>query len=309
MKVEKESAPGVRESGQPGGGSGRRDAVGRSGVYPASGLFPEGHAELRGQANWGQNGRGGDVAQERGNSGLSFRDGQVVGGYTPDDRKEQGLTVEIVADSAVLKGELHIPAGLSGAVLFAHGSGSSRSSPRNRFVARALHKRGMATLLLDLLTEEEEARERYGAELRFDIGLLTRRLRQATEWLTQQRELRRVKIGLFGASTGAAAALAAAAEESEIAAVVSRSGRPDMAGAVLERVHVPVLLIVGGQDRNVLTMNRQALARLSGNKKLEVIAGASHLFEESGALEQVAQLAGDWFGAHLGRTRITTRAA
>jgi putative phosphoribosyl transferase len=307
MKVQRERMPETRESGQR--SAGRKDEVGRSGVYPASGSLTEGNGEPRGQTGRGQGRRGPEAAEEHGSSGLSVRDGQVVGSYAPGDRQQPGLMVEIAADNAILKGDLHIPAGLSGAVLFAHGSGSSRSSPRNQFVARALQQRGMATLLLDLLTEEEEARERQGAELRFDIGLLTRRLRHATEWLTQQRELHHVKIGLFGASTGAAAALATAVENPDVAAVVSRGGRPDMAASVLEHVHIPVLLIVGSHDRNVLNLNRQALVRLPGEKKVEVIGGASHLFEESGALEQVAQLAGNWFGHHLGRTRITTRAA
>lgn len=253
--------------------------------------------------------RGAAIAEEHGSSSRAPRDGQVAGNYTPGDPKQPESTVEIVADNAVLKGDLHIPASPSGAVLFAHGSGSSRSSPRNQFVARALHDRGMATLLLDLLTEEEEVRERHGAELRFDIGLLTRRLQHATEWLTQQRELARAKIGIFGASTGAAAALATAADDPAIAAVVSRGGRPDMAADVLEHVHIPVLLIVGSHDRNVLNMNRQALARLPGEKKLEVIAGATHLFEEAGALEQVAQLAAQWFGRFLGSPRMTKQAA
>jgi putative phosphoribosyl transferase len=239
---------------------------------------------------------------------MKVEEDRAGSGYQINECDEQ-CTVEIAADDAILMGDLHIPENPVGAVLFAHGSGSSRSSPRNRFVARALQERGMATLLLDLLTEEEEARERLGAELRFDIGLLTQRLHNATDWLTQQRELRGRKIGLFGASTGAAAALATAAESPAIAAVVSRGGRPDMAADVLEHVQVPVLLIVGGHDRHVLTLNRQALARLPGEKKLEVVAGASHLFEETGAMEQVAQLAGRWFERHLTRTRTTTRAA
>lgn len=223
--------------------------------------------------------------------------------------EENGTTVEIAAGQAILKGDLYIPANLSGAVLFAHGSGSSRLSPRNQFVARALQEAGMATLLLDLLTEEEEARDRDGAELRFDIEMLTERVLHAAEWLTQQRELAGVRIGIFGASTGAAAALAAAAENDAIATVVSRGGRPDMAGPALENVHAPVLLIVGSQDRTVLNLNKQALARLGGEKKLEVIAGATHLFEEPGALERVAQLARHWFGHFLSGSKVATHAA
>ncbi len=301
--------PDPRESGLPGGGAGRKDEVGRSGVYPASGPLPPGDAEYRGEMEWGQGSRGPEGYEDHGTSELSYRGGQVLGGYTPDDRKEQGIAVEIAAAGAIIRGDLHIPVGLSGAVLFAHGSGSSRFSPRNQFVARALQEAGMATLLLDLLTEEEEARDREGAEMRFDIDLLSGRLHHATEWLAQQRELNRVKIGLFGASTGAAAALAAATEESRVAAVVSRGGRPDMAGPALENVRVPVLLIVGGEDRTVLNLNRMALARLGGEKKLEIIPGATHLFEEPGALEQVAQLARQWFGQYLGRAKASAHAA
>lgn len=298
-----------RESGLPGGGAGRKDEVGGSGVYPASGPLPAGDAEYRGQKEWGQGSRGPEGYEDHGSSELSYQRGQVLGGYTPDDRKEQGIGVEIAAAGAIIRGDLHIPVDLNGAVLFAHGTGSSRFSPRNQFVARALQEAGMATLLLDLLTEEEEARDREGAELRFDIDLLADRLHHATEWLSQQRELNRVKIGLFGASTGAAAALAAAAEGGQIAAVVSRGGRPDMAGPALENVHVPVLLIVGGEDRTVLNLNRMALARLGGEKKLEIISGATHLFEEPGTLEQVAQLARQWFRQHLGRVKVSAHAA
>jgi len=239
---------------------------------------------------------------------MKLAEDQVGREYRTSDAEEQ-CTVEIAADDAILLGDLHIPEDPLGTVLFAHGSGSSRSSPRNQFVAHALQQGGMATLLLDLLTEEEEARERMGAELRFDISLLSQRLHNAVEWLTQQSELQGKKIGLFGASTGAAAALATAAENPEIAAVVSRGGRPDMATDVLDQVRAPVLLIVGSHDRHVLTLNRQALARLPGEKKLEVVPGASHMFEEAGALEQVAQLAGQWFGMHLSPAHTTTWAA
>ncbi|HLI03592.1 MAG TPA: dienelactone hydrolase family protein [Terracidiphilus sp.] len=225
------------------------------------------------------------------------------------DRKEPGNTVEIATGDVVIRGDLHIPASLRGAVLFAHGSGSSRMSPRNRFVARALEKAGMATLLLDLLTEEEEARDRGGAELRFDIEMLTDRLNEATAWLAQHRALQGVRIGIFGASTGAAAGLAAAAANSAIATVVSRGGRPDLAWHALEHVHVPVLLIVGGEDGSVINVNRRALARLGGEKRLEIIAGATHLFEEPGALERVAQLARHWFEHFLGRTTAAAHAA
>ncbi len=225
------------------------------------------------------------------------------------DRNEPETAIEIATGDVIIRGDLHIPANLQGAVLFAHGSGSSRMSPRNRFVARALEQAGMATLLLDLLTEEEEARDRGGAELRFDIEMLTGRLNDATAWLTQHRELKGVKIGIFGASTGAAAGLAAAAANSAIATVVSRGGRPDLAGHVLEHVHVPVLLIVGGEDGSVVNVNRRAMARLGGEKRLEIIAGATHLFEEPGALDRVAQLARHWFGHFLGHTAAAARAA
>jgi putative phosphoribosyl transferase len=243
------------------------------------------------------------------NERKQLRHSGQPGGSVLDDRKQQAIPVEIAAGQAILKGDLHIPANLSGAVLFAHGSGSSRLSPRNQFVARALQEAGMATLLLDLLTEQEEARDREGAELRFDIEMLTERVHHTIEWLVQQRELNRVKIGVFGASTGAAAALAAAAESNSIATVVSRGGRPDMAGSALENVHIPVLLIVGGEDRTVLNLNKQALARLGGEKKLEIITGATHLFEEQGALERVAQLARHWFEHFLGRVKEEVHAA
>jgi putative phosphoribosyl transferase len=227
----------------------------------------------------------------------------------PYDSKEQGQAVEIATGNVVIMGDLHIPASVNGAVLFAHGSGSGRLSPRNQFVARALEQAGMATLLLDLLTEEEEALDRGGAELRFDISLLTGRLNDATIWLAQHRELNGAKIGVFGASTGAAAGLAAAAKNSAIATVVSRGGRPDLAGHALENVQVPVLLIVGGEDGTVVNINRRALARLGGEKKLEIIAGATHLFEEPGTLDRVAQLARHWFEHFLGRTVAAARAA
>jgi putative phosphoribosyl transferase len=233
----------------------------------------------------------------------------IASGKTLYDSKERGTAVEIGTGNVAILGDLHIPASVNGAVLFAHGSGSSRMSPRNQFVARALEQSGMATLLLDLLTEEEEARERGGAELRFDIELLTGRLNDAVTWLAQHREMNSAKIGIFGASTGAAAGLAAAARNSAIATVVSRGGRPDLAGPALENVQVPVLLIVGGEDGSVVNLNRRALARLGGEKKLEIIAGATHLFEEPGTLERVAQLSRHWFEHFLGRSVAAARAA
>jgi putative phosphoribosyl transferase len=196
----------------------------------------------------------------------------------------------------LLEGELATPPDAMGLVLFAHGSGSSRLSPRNTFVAEALQSRGFATLLFDLLTEAEAADRRRV----FDIPLLAARLGEALDWA--RAEAPGVALGLFGASTGAAAALAAAAGAPDVAAVVSRGGRPDLTGDALERVRAPVLLIVGGNDHAVLDLNRTALARLPGPKRLEIVPGATHLFEEPGALEAVIDRAGDWFEAHLRRT-------
>ena len=298
-----------RESGVPGGGAGRKDEVGRSGVYPASGPFPEGNAEIRGQASWGQGHRGAGAFEDHGSSELSYQDGQILGAYSPEHRAEQVLHVQIPADGAILHADLQVPARLQGAVLFAHGSGSSRHSPRNQFVAGELHKLGICTLLLDLLTEEEESVDQSTGQLRFDIGLLAGRLVHATRWLAGQREIEHVKLGFFGASTGAAAALQAAAEINEIAAVVSRGGRPDLAGDALGRVRAPVLLIVGGNDSTVLDLNRQAMEKLAGEKRLEVVPDATHLFEEPGALEQAATLAARWFQDHLGRRDLGIRAA
>ncbi len=187
-----------------------------------------------------------------------------------------------------------------GLVVFAHGSGSSRWSPRNRRVAATLRAGGLATLLVDLLTSEEEALDAATGALRFDIGLLADRIRAVTEWLIVQPATRSLHLGYFGSSTGAAAALVAAAEMPEIvSAVVSRGGRPDLAGPVLAEVRAPTLLVVGGADEVVLELNREALARLRCPKQLVVIPGATHLFEEPGALERVAELARDWFTAHL----------
>jgi dienelactone hydrolase len=184
--------------------------------------------------------------------------------------------------------------------LFAHGSGSSRFSTRNRAVAQRLNDLGLATLLLDLLTADEEVIDARTAELRFDIPLLAQRLTGTVDWTDRQPALAALPLGLFGASTGAAAALITAAERPQrVAAVVSRGGRPDLALPVLERVRAPTLLIVGGHDREVLALNRQALAALGADKALDIVPGATHLFEEPGALEQVAQLAGDWFLRHL----------
>jgi dienelactone hydrolase len=209
--------------------------------------------------------------------------------------------VSVAGRDVTLEGNLSIPEGATGIVLFAHGSGSSRRSPRNRFVACELSGRGLATLLIDLLTSEEEAVDLRTARLRFDIGLLADRLSGATGWLRREPRTSRLRIGYFGSSTGAAAALVAAAEPGvDIGAIVSRGGRPDLAGASLERVKAPTLLLVGGEDVPVIALNREALARLRCEKQLEIVPGATHLFEEPGTLETVARRAGDWFLRYLG---------
>lgn len=209
--------------------------------------------------------------------------------------------VQIPADSVTLEGMLVVPAKAEGMVLFAHGSGSSRHSPRNNFVAKVLRESGIGALLIDLLTEREDA----VYQTRFDINLLTDRLTAATKWLMGQPQTKRLKIGFFGASTGAAAALEAAAVLGPlIGAVVSRGGRPDLAGPALDRVKAPTLLIVGGNDDIVIELNQQAYELLGGKKELIIIPGATHLFEEPGALEEVARLAAEWFKQYLrsGRT-------
>jgi len=206
-------------------------------------------------------------------------------------------TVHIPAGEVELDGELILPPSAKGVVLFAHGSGSSRFSPRNTYVAEVLQQRGIGTLLFDLLTREED--QDYAT--RFDIALLTRRLLAATAWLQSNPATQTLKLGYFGASTGAAAALQAAAEmENEIAAVVSRGGRPDLAGEVaLRRVTAPTLLIVGAADYGVIELNQQAYALLKCEKELTLIPGATHLFEEPGTLQQAARNAADWFAQHL----------
>jgi putative phosphoribosyl transferase len=208
--------------------------------------------------------------------------------------------IHVTAGPVMLEGALDIPAGARGIVLFAHGSGSSRFSPRNRAVAQTLFAAGLATLLIDLLTPDEEAIDLRTRHLRFDIALLAERLIGATDWLTQTPATRELRIGYFGASTGAAAALVAAAERpAAVGAVVSRGGRPDLAGAALARVRAPTLLIVGGNDLPVIAMNEAALAQLGGAQQLVIIPGATHLFEERGALEAVARLACQWFHRYL----------
>lgn len=220
-----------------------------------------------------------------------------------DDKSQsigQERAVQLSLGSVTLEGDLIVPGGARGIVLFAHGSGSSRHSPRNRYVARMLHEGGLATLLMDLLTVREEAVDQRTAHLRFDIALLAGRLAGATDWLAKDTDTSELRIGYFGSSTGGGAALVAAAERPElVGAVVSRGGRPDLAGPALARVRAPTLLIVGGEDIPVIGMNREALAQLGTEKKLEIVPGATHLFEEPGALEQVALLAREWFEGYL----------
>jgi putative phosphoribosyl transferase len=209
--------------------------------------------------------------------------------------------VRIPAGAATLKGNLGIPKDARGVVLFAHGSGSGRHSPRNRYVAEVLREAGLATLLVDLLTPEEEEVDLRTRHLRFDIGLLADRLAVATDWVIENPGTQNLRVGYFGASTGAGAALVAAAERPrQVGAIVSRGGRPDLAGEALPRVTAPTLLIVGGEDELVIGMNREAMEQLRAEKKLEVVPGATHLFEEPGKLEEVARLAAGWFAQHLG---------
>lgn len=201
----------------------------------------------------------------------------------------------------VLTGDLEIPQDAGGLVLFAHGSGSERKSPRNQFVARVLRDAGSGTLLFDLLTRDEEEEDAYTGHLRFNIPFLADRLAFATHWVQSHAEAQQLPVGYFGSSTSGAAALVAAAEPgSQVRAVVSRGGRPDLAGDSLPLVHAPTLLIVGGSDEEVLQLNKDAYAELQCVKKLKVVLHATHLFEEPGALEEVADLAADWFQKHLG---------
>ncbi|MFE9098594.1 dienelactone hydrolase family protein [Streptomyces sp. NPDC007264] len=203
--------------------------------------------------------------------------------------------VMVPAEHAVLAGDLVVPAQVPAVVVFAHGSGSSRHSVRNRVVAAELHRAGLGTLLMDLLTEREEREDAATAEHRFDIPMLSGRLVAAVDWLAQQPETGGLPVALLGADTGAAAALVAAVERPErVCAVVSRGGRPDLAGDDLARVRAPVLLVVGGGDHTVLDFNREAAARLSARHELHVVPGATHLFQEPGALEEVAEAAGRW---------------
>jgi putative phosphoribosyl transferase len=211
--------------------------------------------------------------------------------------------VQIRAGRAVLSGNLYIPEGATALVLFAHGSGSSRHSPRNQFVARTLNGAGLATLLFDLLMHEEEVLDTQTRELRFNIDLLAERLVEATKWSRQHPQTDGFRIGYFGSSTGGAAALVAAVDAAaeDVDAVVSRGGRPDLAGDALPKVQASTLLIVGGADDIVIELNEKARDRMRCEVKLEIIPGATHLFEEPGALEKVAKLASDWFSLHLTR--------
>jgi putative phosphoribosyl transferase len=218
-----------------------------------------------------------------------------------------GRQVRVRAGTAELEGDLAVPAGARGVVVFAHGSGSGRHSSRNRYVAGELAASGLATLLIDLLTAEEETVDLQTRHFRFDIGMLADRLVGAMEWLAAEPSTAGLAVGLFGASTGGGAALVAAAERPEaVSAVVSRGGRPDLAGEALPRVRAPTLLVVGGEDGPVIRMNEAAMARMEGAEvELEVVPGASHLFEEPGTLEAVAALARDWFVRHLGGGALT----
>jgi putative phosphoribosyl transferase len=214
---------------------------------------------------------------------------------------EEPIEVSVGAGEVVLAGTLRVPTRARGIVLFAHGSGSSRQSPRNAYVAGVFHSRQIATLLFDLLTGEEESIDRLTAEFRFEIPTLARRLIGATSWVEDHPDVRGLPIAYFGASTGAAAALVAAAElDGRVKSVVSRGGRPDLAGDALEAVRVPTLLIVGENDPLVIEINRNALERLASREsKLVIVPGATHLFEETGAIEEVARVAADWFRAHF----------
>jgi dienelactone hydrolase len=218
--------------------------------------------------------------------------------------------ITIPAGTVTLHGDLVVPEDSRGIVLFAHGSGSSRHSPRNRYVAEVLREAGLSTLLMDLLTVDEEAVDARTAHLRFDIALLARRLVAATDWLASGPTTAHLALGYFGASTGAGAALVAAAERPDVVrAIVSRGGRPDLAGGALRRVAAPTLLIVGGHDRPVIDMNREAMASMRAQAVLEIVPGATHLFEEPGTLEAVARLARDWFTRYLGMPHHRARAA
>jgi putative phosphoribosyl transferase len=216
------------------------------------------------------------------------------------EQRSEERTVRVPAGPVELEANLNVPEDARGLVLFAHGSGSGRHSPRNRYVARVLQRAGLATLLIDLLTPDEEEVDLRTAHLRFDIGLLADRLASVTDWLAQNPDTQNLRTGYFSASSGAGAALVAAVERpDEVSAIVSRGGRPDLAGEALRRVEAPTLLIVGGDDVPVIRLNEDALECMRTKKRLEIVPGATHLFEEPGALEEVARLAADWFVRYL----------
>jgi dienelactone hydrolase len=214
-------------------------------------------------------------------------------------------TIQIECGSISLKGNVAVPADATGLVLFAHGSGSSRHSPRNRSVARRIQSAGLATVLMDLLTADEERVDILTAHLRFDIPFLAERLICAVDWIGLQPSIQALPLGLFGSSTGAAAALVAAATRPQVRTVVSRGGRPDLAGSALRRVRAPTLLIVGGNDEPVIEMNKAAMGQLPEESSLVIVPRASHLFAEPGTLEEVARLAAEWFSRHLSPHRLS----
>ncbi|MGM0494499.1 MAG: dienelactone hydrolase family protein [Armatimonadota bacterium] len=215
-------------------------------------------------------------------------------------RGAQGREVEIPTDKGPTHGNLAVPDDSMGIVLFAHGSGSGRHSPRNNFVAQVLRDAGLATFMMDLLTEDEERVDMRTREFRFDIDLLARRLELATDWLNDHDETGELQTGYFGSSTGAAAAIKAAAGRDDIHAIVSRGGRVDLGEEALPKFTAPILMIVGGNDRQVLQMNRDAMTQMQADAELEIVEGAGHLFEGPGELEEVADLAAAWFTKHLG---------
>ena len=224
------------------------------------------------------------------------------------DLRTKDPLVQIWLDGISLYADLAVPPGANAIVIFAHGTGSSRFSPRNRAIAADLQNAGMATLLLDLLTQHEERAEAISGHHRFDIGLLSSRLAVATAWVMEHEDLRSLSVGYFGASTGAAAAIAAAAMfPTSVSAIVSRGGRPDLAGPSIQMVTAPTLLIVGGLDTTVIAVNEKAFAQMRCTKKLEIVPGATHLFEEPGAIERVSNLAVDWFDRYLLRKRASLR--
>ena len=238
--------------------------------------------------------------RDEGNQRTRVRSEDRLEGESLTPPRAIPCAIPLHSPPVLLEGEMLIPQGAPGLVLFAHGSGSSRHSPRNKAVAAFLHRAGLGTLLFDLLTPEEEEAERYTLHLRFDIGFLAGRLGAATRWVRSQPGVDRLRLGYFGSSTGAAAALVASTQSGcPIDAIVSRGGRPDLAARVFSQIQAPTLLIVGGYDEEVIRLNEAAYERLSCEKALEIVPGATHLFEESGTLESVAALAADWFSRHL----------